>query len=469
MRRLRMPMQRFRRRRGESPYRIGRRLSFEALEERQLLTVSHTATPDGDTLSVEFALEYDAGETVFDLEDLYLRTDSSGNLEFSTSADSGFADINADPLTSFTSVVVTVKYGAQSDEDFSQLVQNLFNETVATLHLQDIWAPGVDLSFKSLAIDVDQDQVVSTRDLAGANPDQLNDASQGDSGDLSIDAPLISVNSGAALLTDVGGAAFSAGDITVRAVGSLDDISSVLTILHSLPLAITTTQAKLDVDDATIRGRDVSITVESDASDLFDDEDEPGGFTEPIIEYVGNVSFGVGVAISHATATVTITDGEIIADDITVSTKADSDAEATVLSTYGAFAYGDSRPTARVDFKGDVLVDATGDLTVTANTSSDLGIIATQKLIGTSSTVERYNVTVAAAYSDVISAATFSSDSVVDVDGDFFVDVDAKREHLVSSTAAAYGDGTLATAINVGVHDSKLDALLDGMLPWAAT
>ncbi len=264
-------------------------------------------------------------------------------------------------------------------------------------------------------------------------------------------------------MADVGATNFNAGDITLTAIANLDDITSTfLTIPIYNPVDISITAGKATFDDATVRGHDVSITVNSDSSDLFADEDTSGGVAEPIEEYLGGITAGAGVAISEASAIVSFTDGEIIANNLTISTSADADAEATVLSTYGALAYGQSVPTSKVEFNGDAVIDAAGDFRVTTSASSDLGITATQNLIGTSTTVERYNVTIAAGYSNVTSAATFGSLTDVAVGGDFFVDVDATRNHNISSTAAAYGDGTLATAINVGVHESTLNAFVDG-------
>jgi len=453
--------QRFRKRQKRRLLRA-KQLNFETLEERQLLTVTPITTVDGTTLDVDFELTYEPGQTVIDLDDLYLRTDASGNLEWSISANSGFTDIDADPLTTFTSVQIEVTYGAQSNEDTTLLFQNLFDDSGSTLTLQDVSAPGVDLEFRAIDVDVATGSVINTRDVAGANPDFFNDDSQGDSGDIKIFAPQIDVGTGAALLADVGNTAFAAGDITLEAIANLDDITSGLITVPFLPAEISITEGRATFDDATVRGNDVTITVESDSSDLFADEDTDGGVGEPLQEFIGQISVGVGVAISEATAEFSFADGEIRANNLTISADAAADAEATVLTAFGAIAYGQSVPTAKVDFTGDAVVDTQNDFVVTTKSSSDLGITATQNLTGTSTTVERYNLTIATAYSDVTSAATFGAGTDVTVRGDFFVDIDAERNHSVQSFAAAYGDGTLATGINVAVHDSKLDALIDG-------
>ncbi|MEM8679091.1 MAG: hypothetical protein AAGF97_07050, partial [Planctomycetota bacterium] len=117
-----------------------------------------------------------------------------------------------------------------------------------------------------------------------------------------------------------------------------------------------------------------------------------------------------------------------------------------------------------IDVTGGALIDASGTLDVDTRVSSDLGIFATQNLIGTTSTVEKYNVTLNGAYSNMVSTVKVSSDSTLLADGNFNLDAKASKNHNIGSNAAAYGDGTLATAINVGVHESTIEVHLDGTI-----
>ena len=94
-------------------------------------------------------------------------------------------------------------------------------------------------------------------DVAAADDNHLSDDSEGDSGDLQLDAPIIRANLGAKLLAHAN-AGFSAGDVALRANGSLDDITSALVTLPLLP-DFTVTRAEISLDTATIKGRDVTI------------------------------------------------------------------------------------------------------------------------------------------------------------------------------------------------------------------
>lgn len=99
-----------------------------------------------------------------------------------------------------------------------------------------------------------------------------------------------------------------------------------------------------------------------------------------------------------------------------------------------------------------------------AHTQDLSSFTSINNLVGTSNISEMKNVTIAGGYSDLVSTVSFGSNTSISAGGDLIVDVDATRNHSILSNAAAYGDGTLATAINVGVHESTLSALLDGIV-----
>ncbi|MEM1070066.1 MAG: hypothetical protein AAGI63_14285, partial [Planctomycetota bacterium] len=422
-----------------------------------------TVTPIEVTGGYELQLSYEPGETIEDVEDIYLRTNSDGELQYATeSSFEPYIDLGTNLSDgSVDSLSIEVTFSRQSNNDYADLIRNLFGNTLSTLSLGNIDAPGVDLSFQGFRIDVESGRTINTRTLAnGADP--LTAGSIGDSGDLSIDAPVQHIEG--TLLTHVGpnDTTNTAGDITIQATGNLDDIASGFIVAPGNVLDISATQATVDIEGATIRGRDITIDVESDASDLFDDEDTPGGWGEPLQEWVGGLNVLAGVALSQSFAELDVQSSQIEGRNVSLSSEAASDAEATVLSFYAAVAYGHSIPHATVDVREGSSIVTTGDLSISTRADSDLSIIATQNLIGTSTVVEKRNVTLAGAYSDVVSSAELSSDSTLTVGDDLNVDVFATREHNTQSNSAAYGDGTLGLALNVAVHESTLEALIDG-------
>ncbi|MCA9179946.1 MAG: hypothetical protein KDA51_00795, partial [Planctomycetales bacterium] len=195
----------------------------EALEDRRMLA---TITPVAVSGGYELQLAYDAGETILDLPDVYLRTDGSGNLEFSPTSSGPYADLGANLSDgSVSSLSVAVTFAAQSDSDALAALQGLGVDPFSTLNVMGIVAPGVDLSLSAISIHVGPGTAINTRTLAtGADP--LTAESMGDSGDLSLDGAVISVEG--ALLTQVGDADITnaAGDISIIAKGNLSDLVS---------------------------------------------------------------------------------------------------------------------------------------------------------------------------------------------------------------------------------------------------
>ncbi len=420
-------------------------------------------------VTVDLTLHY-SGATIFDLDDIWLKGDD-GNLAYSTSQAGSYIALVDLARSDIGSVTVNAQLNMQSDGDLALLLQNLSSGSESTLYLQNIYAPSIDLAINALAIEVWSDAVVSTRAL-GSGSDHAVDASSADSGDIALFATDITLQSGAALYSHSDSTSYSGGDISLTATGRLDDITSTLITLPLVPV-ISTTQASVQLTGATLHGRDVTISADADASDLFADEDTAGGMGEPLQEWIGSISVGVGTAISIASADVSVDGGSITGRNLTLSAHTEADAEVLVTTAYGALAYGQSQPHSKVDIRnGAALVavaDASaptgsGNINLTSLAGSDMSIQASQNLFGFSTTVEKYNVTLNGAYSDVRSEVLLSGDSTITSAGNLTVDVDAVQDHLVGSTAAAYGDGTLATAINVAVHESTLNALLDGDL-----
>ncbi|HBE67258.1 MAG TPA: hypothetical protein DDW52_03825, partial [Planctomycetaceae bacterium] len=283
----------------------GRRRLIEALEVRHMLA---SVAPTTSDTGLELLVTYDAGEDILDLPDIDLYTDENGFLKFEylDGSDLKQEDVIHEGVpvnladASYSTYDIDVKLNANGSSDLARLYQNLRGgDAITTLNVGDVTAPGVDLGFSALAISVGSDHTVSTRRVA-ANADMETAASTGNSGSLKLFAPEIDVDG--RLLTHVldDDTTFSGGDITLESKGGLDDVTSTLVTLPVLPADITVTHAEVELVGATIKGADVTIGVESDASDLFDDETSDGGVAEPLQEWLGSISFGIGVATSLA-------------------------------------------------------------------------------------------------------------------------------------------------------------------------
>ena len=463
---MRRHINRLRQRRQAARSKLDQRVrTLEKLEQRQLLAVDVTSGGDAANRTVDFEVSADFGQTLADLDDIHLRTDATGNLEWSKQAASGYQDVPGINLrdAALQSLSITVKTDLESSDEVATVLQNLGFATGSIVNLGNIWAPGIDLSLTALAIDVDANSVVSTRELSGSDPNQMTAPSIGDSGKIQLNAPLIRVGSDAKLLSDVGTTAFAPGDINLQADANLDDLTSGLFQLPVPALPdISITQSKIELIDATIKGGNVTASSSADSADQFNDSDQPGSIGEPLVDYIGAINVGVGVAISEATSEIVVNGGSIEGRNVSLTTDAKTDARALVLTVYGAAAYGQSVPTATVDISNNARIAAADDVTIGAKTDSFMDIQASQNLIGVSTIVEKINVTLATGWSKSTAKTSLSSNSTVIAGNDATFDVDVQRDHRILSNAAAYGDGTLATGIDVGVHLTDADAWIDG-------
>ena len=447
--------------------RFSRSAAFETLEPRQLLAVDLSLMGENSSdVTLEFELSYGAGESVADIEDVYVQTSGSA-IEWSDSGNAGdFTTVKVDgsdfDVGDYDSITVKMVYEAQSDEDFVQFQ----NSDISVLHVGDFIAPGTDLKFTGLRVRVDDDSTVSTRDLdvdeTAGSTDHESAASEDDSGDLVIKAPKIRVKDGAALLTHADGD-YAAGEIKLEAVDSLDAFASAFGTIPLLP-NISITNAAVTLDDATVKGGDVTITTESDSADLFDDND-PGPFdvSESLAELIGSVSLIGGAAVSLAAGELAINGGSIEADNLTMTSEAITDARVRTTSVGSlAVSYGQSAPTAKVTIKDGATINVAGNVEIESKANTEMSVAAVQNLFGLSLIAADQSITLAAGYSDVTSKTIVSPDSSITAGGDLNIRSVSNRNLSVSSNASALASGELAISAALNLGETVLEAHLDG-------
>jgi hypothetical protein len=281
----------------------------------------------------------------------------------------------------------------------------------------------------------------------------------GDAGDVLITGHIIHLDG--AIYTDAT-ASHAAGDITIDARDSLTSQKSYEVIFS--PVDITITKAKVFLTDATLKGATIKIDVESDSSDLFDDTSKDGSPSEAILDYISALALSHGAAYSDAEARIEVSGGSIIADDLQMDARALSEANITTVTIFFAAAYGHSIGRSVIALKDGATLDVAGDVSLTTDSSVALAVAATQNLLGISTTVERINITVAVGYSNLVSRIEVESGVTIDAGGNFFAGSHGLRNSNVSFTAAAYKDGTLATAGNFALHESLIEVELNGSI-----
>ncbi|MCA9189899.1 MAG: zinc dependent phospholipase C family protein, partial [Planctomycetales bacterium] len=176
----------------------------------------------------------------------------------------------------------------------------------------DVGGEGLsNLTIQAQRIEIDPQVIVSTRSISGSDP--LTNASNADSGSLSLSAGTIIIGNGAALLSHANGA-FAAGDVTLTATVA-EDLTWTFGI-GSATFQGTSAIATIDVGDgALIRGRDVAMqtnasTLKSAELTIDIDPADPSGLEAQIDESeLVQVSALAAAAISESLSQILVRAG----------------------------------------------------------------------------------------------------------------------------------------------------------------
>ena len=221
------------------------------------------------------------------------------------------------------------------------------------------------------SIRVDDDVTVSTRNVATpTTADHETAASEGDSGNLTLDAPQILLDPGSKLLTFADNG-FEGGDITLQATHQLDPVLAALFGGETI--------ANVELHEATLDGENVTISAFANSSTDFNDEPDPNNpndeSDEPGNPLIGALGFSplAGTSISDATASILIGEGSTInATTLDMDAEAKTAAKTIVGFTGLAVAYAESNPTATIDVRTGTTIVATDDMSMDATAEGTL-------------------------------------------------------------------------------------------------
>ncbi|HET7092146.1 MAG TPA: hypothetical protein VFI22_01680, partial [Thermomicrobiales bacterium] len=163
----------------------------------------------------------------------------------------------------------------------------------------NVFSNGGNLSYQAdNSITVLANVIISTR-ICAAGADHETAASTGNSGSIAMDAPLITIDSGAKLLAQ-GTDGFQGGDVTLTA----DKEALTVTPFVNYNEA----DAKITINDAVIKGDDISITATADAGRTFSDGDDPLEWAIGLLNVGGGPAstFGGGIAVANSDARVEV-------------------------------------------------------------------------------------------------------------------------------------------------------------------
>ncbi len=335
------------------------------------------------------------------------------------------------------------------------------------------------------SITVDSNVLISTRNV-GVGGDHVVGASLGDSGNLVVRAPNITVNSGGQLLAHAD-STFLSGDVNLDASISDTRFSTEdnRTVTDN---GISEVGARIQLDDTSIRGNNVTIRASAESAVDYNDQTlyadgqeftDVTSLLEPRLGTFGDDTIMGGAAVARSTAEVAISGGRIQSEG---NTSIDAEAKASVyfgsiedpdnpgerLQEFGealAVAYGETRTVATVDINNDAVLESGGAIEVRSNTGNTTvvktGALRTARTRPTG--LDRtYDATLAVAETQSTSRASIDGSVTTTAVADLGVGATSDRSTLLSSTANHFVDGTLRQAVGLSFADNTTTAALGG-------
>ena len=315
-------------------------------------------------------------------------------------------------------------------------------------------------------ITVTANHVVSTRQVAvnagqTAHDAHVDNDSTGNSGNLIISAKKIVLETGSQLRADAN-AGHSAGDITLNAVDTADDL-----FFKSLE----DQEAGIDIHGATLKGRNIKLN--ANANDVF--EYTPSDIANVFLRQLDNAAYLVDVSISQAKARITLDGNALVSATGNVEIAASAKAEAA-MNVSGELGFGVGYGKATASATAEVLdarIDAGGTLKVSAdgNAKTDIAVATINRERDKNplpvDASQYIDLALALAEGQLDSKAVIAGPSTVSAVGDLSVLASGTKNANVSAKGAAYDDGTAGSGLAFSSFTSNVTAQLDGTVSHA--
>ncbi|GEM_PF-3017291 len=299
--------------------------------------------------------------------------------------------------------------------------------------------------------------MLSTRDIGNA-PDtranHLTGTSQGNSGNITINAKDIELKNGTQLLAQADNGK-AAGNISITATDN-----------QSTPAfaALDSSIATILIDHATIKGGNVSIT--ATANDKW--EWTGNEFGDKVLGFLDDLRIGLNISYSYAWAHVDVLNNSAIdaAGTLDVAAVAKADATMRVLSTLVGVGYGETDANAKVNI-GIASLGADGAMTLRAQADSTLKVevdtVNTGKFNNAASNASQYaDFAFAIGKGKQVAEAIVGPNATISRAQSLKVEATGEKSQSVASSGGAYKDGTASAGVSVSISDTTLTARLGG-------
>ncbi|MEJ2167167.1 MAG: hypothetical protein P8X90_16690, partial [Desulfobacterales bacterium] len=379
------------------------------------------------------------------------------------------------------SLTVNLKSGTNSltlgdfDPDFGASLYIQDFDTGAVQVERPLVLPGVDLSVSAGTITLAPGVAVSTRRIAGS--DQANDASTGDSGNITLSGQTINIGTGAQLLAHV-------EDGSVHSAGNIELTVANTAVTTASQVEVSSRDAKITIGpSAVLRGADIRLN--SAAGDEVPEEIDNEllavfeSFTIGALKTIltDNISLPAAVMIKRAEAVIEVGENSQISGSGDVIIEAAAVADGTVKAISGGFnpftlipvlsfsvAYSEADATAEALIGSGAVITAAEDVHIlaqaeatasaTARTSQNLGIGFT--------CLNDLGFSVAVADSDTTSKALVAEGAVISAGRNVNIHAQGVSNNVASAEVGTYGSGLAGVAVSLGFSNADVQAVVNG-------
>ena len=361
--------------------------------------------------------------------------------------------IKANPYGQFTDL--TVDYDFEIAPEAAKT--EIFVET-------DVFLVGDDLILEGTEITVAENVVISTNNPTGDSGDITMRANA--QNELDVDAVSITLGTGSQLLATPSDATHESGDILLTARQYAKPFLPYFVLLVD-------TSATINLNDATVRGRDITITADSLSDSFFEtqlsgadiDITELGGETilNELVMGTGLIFFSVSTSEANAQINLNA-DTDIAGRNITVATHAASNPKSNSANELFALSYARSEIYSKVNIASGVKLEATSDVTISSTALNDVGSSAASSSQGATQSDAKANITVAVAESVTEIGGTVSTDSQIIAGGDVDIRSSLIRANVVEAAAGGFDDGTVGISLAISLMDDSVTATAGGLI-----
>ncbi|WP_457628204.1 filamentous hemagglutinin N-terminal domain-containing protein [Persephonella sp.] len=314
---------------------------------------------------------------------------------------------------------------------------------------KNYYTAGGDYLFEATnSITVNSGIVISTRNTGDptatgdAPNDQLTSPSVGDSGNLELKAPDITIGQNARLLT-FADSGYSSGSIKITAEGTTTNITIETGVL--------------------LKGGDITISASSSNDSLFDPDNDVAGrvdidFLDSTTQYYAPGAFVDVKAISKIDIK---SDSSIEGSNVSIKASSAGSASAKVRLNRSNVTYAVVDSEAEINLDGKIVSE--GAVTISADASETLVSEATSINLGQRDSNKDMFLSIAYGKGTLVSRVTVGSSSSIE-GSTVTISSTGTKDVSVRGKGAAYEDGTLSGGIAIAFLDDTVETSVSGMV-----